>query len=90
MVTNSSAYMKEYYHKNKETYRQKYNKDYFCDVCNCTMKMKHRSRHLKTTKHADNAEKVQNTEGQVLNNVKHQIKELLAAVQCLEIKSASG
>ena len=89
MVTNSSSYMKEYYHKNKETYRQKYNKDYFCDVCNCTMKMKHRSRHLKTMKHAHYAEKVHNTEGQVLNNVKQQIKELLAAVQCLEAKIAS-
>lgn len=88
MVTNSKEYMRAYYSKNKDKYRTKYNPEHFCTVCNCTMKIKSRGRHFKTKKHLDNLQKMNSTEEQKLNEVKHQIKQLLDAVQTLEGKNA--
>ena len=88
MVTNSNEYMRAYYSKNKDKYRTKYNPEHFCTVCNCTMKIKNRGRHVKTKKHLDNLAKMNSTEEQKLNEVKHQIKQLLDAVQTLEGKNA--
>lgn len=88
MVTNSNEYMRAYYSKNKDKYRTKYNPGHFCTVCNCTMKIKNRYRHVKTKKHLDNLEKMNSTEEQKLNEVKHQIKQLLDTVQTLEGKNA--
>ena len=52
------------------------------------MKIKNRGRHVKTKKHLDNLDKMNSTEEQKLNEVKHQIKQLLDTVQTLEGKNA--
>lgn len=83
MVTMSKEYMRNYYLKNKEKYKGKYNKEFYCEHCNSTMKMKHRSRHLKTKKHLDNVNAAQ-TPSTEAESLRQQIKELVAAVRVLE------
>lgn len=79
----SKEYMRDYYLKNKDNYKGKYNKEFYCEHCNCTMKMKHRSRHLKTKKHLDNVNAAQAPSLEA-ENLRKQIKELVAAVHALE------
>ena len=67
MVTNSNEYMRAYYSKNKDKYRTKYNPEHFCTVCNCTMKIKNRYRHVKTKKHLERPNTPWETIGLLIN-----------------------
>lgn len=45
----------KWYNKNREKileYKKQQNKkDWFCDICNCSVKLNHKSRHIKSLKH---------------------------------------
>ena len=46
---------KKWYEKNRDEilqYKKQQNKkDWFCDICNCNVKLNHKSRHIKSLKH---------------------------------------
>ena len=54
-MKNSTQYMKDYYEKNKETFKTKYNRDIHCDKCNKDVKGSYFAKHCKSIKHINNS-----------------------------------
>ena len=53
---NDPQYMKEYYEKNKQKYKDVYNALIRCDYCNCNVQKLNFSKHTKSKKHQQNVE----------------------------------
>ena len=51
MPTMSKEYMRNYYHKNKDKYKARYNQLKVCEHCQVAVTAHHWSRHCRTAKH---------------------------------------
>ena len=71
-TADMKKYLKEYYEKNKEKYKQrassgkgKVEKEmYTCEVCNCTIQIHSKQQHENTKKHKANKAKLEGNEEQ--------------------------